>query len=162
MLESFRALPHFCAQNLVAMPPKPRVARSARGGRGGAAASRSSTQDTASSSTPQSAAPATASDASAQPVVLKHDDDEDSKPPTTSESTPAPTAAQEGPVGDASYVFLVSYEMRAQMLTSGSQCCRNACRWHRFPWSTCRTATRQSQCVAIRIPRRSTRHLDPR
>ncbi|KAH7384334.1 RNA polymerase III RPC4-domain-containing protein [Phaeosphaeria sp. MPI-PUGE-AT-0046c] len=84
------------------MPPKPRAARSARGGREGAAASRSTTHETQSTPAPQSTEPATTSDAPAQPVVLKHDDGEESKPTTTSESTLASAAAQDAPPDEAS------------------------------------------------------------
>jgi DNA-directed RNA polymerase III subunit RPC4 len=53
---------------------------------------------------------AAATEAPAQPVVLKHDDDEeDSKPPTPAENTPAPAVQPQPASLDASYVPIVLY-----------------------------------------------------
>ncbi|KAH5307803.1 hypothetical protein HBI31_222750 [Parastagonospora nodorum] len=72
------------------MPPKStKTSRGRGGGRAGATTGRSSNSEAAPDATPQSAETAAASEL---PAALKQDnDDEDSKPPTPAENTPAPT-----------------------------------------------------------------------
>ncbi|KAF2825870.1 hypothetical protein CC86DRAFT_351935 [Ophiobolus disseminans] len=86
------------------MPPKPSGSVRGRGGtrpratpRGGGNAGRSASGEgeAAANATPPSTEQAAATQAPAAPVALKQDDENDAKPPTPSENTPAPAEAQQ-------------------------------------------------------------------
>ncbi|KAF2027447.1 hypothetical protein EK21DRAFT_71831 [Setomelanomma holmii] len=87
------------------MPPRPRGRGSTRargGGRGGATARRAtdaSSEATAVAIPPQTEE-ADAPEASAQSVVPNQNDNDDAKPPITSENTPVPDGAQQSPAID--------------------------------------------------------------